>query len=221
MGRRMRSGMKARRAIRLGKMLRLRAMRLPTKKLIWLKIRDPVYLEVRPYHPDTMPKKFFRRITTNTHKFKEHKSLKFFGKLLHNENLWHVNRNSISRAVAIGLFTAFIPVPFQMVIAAALAIFAHANLPLSAALVWITNPITMPPIFFATYKLGARLLDLQPRHWHSDFSLQSLASELTHIWKPLFLGSFLVGICLAVIGYFGIRLIWRLRVGMVWSRRGT
>jgi uncharacterized protein (DUF2062 family) len=48
----------------------------------------------------------------------------------------------------VGLFCAFIPVPFQMLLAAPSAIIFSANLPVSIALVWITNPITMPPIFF-------------------------------------------------------------------------
>jgi len=166
-----------------------------------------------------MPKKFFKRFTPDTHKIKEHKSLKFFGELLHNENLWHINRNSISRAFAIGLFAALIPIPFQMVLAAALAIMFHANLPISVALVWITNPLTMPPIFYATYKLGAMMLGVKVTKWTSDFSLDWLASELTHIWKPLFLGSFVCALVSAVVGYVFIRVVWRLRVMFVWRRR--
>jgi uncharacterized protein (DUF2062 family) len=37
----------------------------------------------------------------------------------------------------VGLFCAFIPVPFQMLLAAPSAIIFSANLPVSIALVWI------------------------------------------------------------------------------------
>jgi len=167
-----------------------------------------------------MPRQFFKRISLKSHHLKEHKSLKFFGKLLHNENLWHINRNSVSLAFAIGLFSAFVPIPFQMVLAAALAIFIHANLPIAVSLVWITNPLTMPPIFFYTYKLGCLILSIQPTQWHTDFALHSLANELSHIWKPLFLGSILSGLIAGLLGYVIVRVIWRIRVMVAWKRRG-
>ena len=96
-----------------------------------------------------MPKKIIKRMMPDHQTIKENKYLKIFGNLLHNANLWHLNRHSVAKAFAVGLFFAFIPVPFQMVLAAGLAIIVHANLPLSIALVWITNPLTMPFIFYA------------------------------------------------------------------------
>lgn len=59
---------------------------------------------------------------------------------------------------AVGVFTSFLPLPGQMVIAALLALWLRCNLPLSIILVWISNPITMPAIFYSTYKLGAWIL---------------------------------------------------------------
>ncbi len=66
-----------------------------------------------------MAKKTIQRFLPDPNKIRHHKSLKIFGKLLQDANLWHLNRRSARGAFAVGLFFAFIPVPFQMVLAAA------------------------------------------------------------------------------------------------------
>ncbi|MEJ2176733.1 MAG: DUF2062 domain-containing protein, partial [Gammaproteobacteria bacterium] len=68
--------------------------------------------------------------------------LRYFGDRIHDHHLWRVNRQSVSRATAIGLFCAYLPLPMQMLPAALLAIFFRANLPISILLVWISNPFT-------------------------------------------------------------------------------
>ncbi|MBA1330154.1 ATP-binding protein, partial [Candidatus Endoriftia persephone str. Guaymas] len=94
-----------------------------------------------------MPKHLIKRLTPDHEMIRNHRHLQCFGKLLHDANLWHLNRRSAAGAFAVGLFMAFIPVPFQMILAAGAAILFRVNLPLSVALVWVTNPITIPPIF--------------------------------------------------------------------------
>ena len=106
-------------------------------------------------------KKLLKRYSPNANDIKNHKHLGWLSEHLHNPSLWNFNRKSISRAFAVGLFFAFIPVPFQMLLAAPGAVIFGANLPLSIALVWITNPITMPAIYYGCYKLGAWILGVQ------------------------------------------------------------
>jgi len=166
-----------------------------------------------------MPRKFFKRITPDTHTLREHKYLKFFGELLHNENLWHINRNSVSLAFGIGFFTAMLPLPFHMVIAAALAILLHANLPLSVLLVWVNNPLTMPPIFYSAYKLGSRILGVQPMQVKGEISLQWITSEISRIWQPLFLGSLIIATLSGFLAYWIVRRLWRIRVLANWKKR--
>ncbi len=105
-----------------------------------------------------MPRRLFKRYMPDPESIRSQKSLRFLGKLTHDPNLWHLNRHSVSRAMAAGLFAAFIPMPMQMLLAAGLAVWIRSNLPSSVGLVWLTNPITMPPVFYCTYKLGAWLM---------------------------------------------------------------
>jgi uncharacterized protein (DUF2062 family) len=148
------------------------------------------------------------------------KSLKFMHGLIHEPNLWHFNRRSVARAAMIGLFWAMIPMPFQMVPAAFLAFYLTANLPLSLALVWISNPITMPPIFYATYKFGAFLLGTEPVD-NFEFTAEWLTNGLAIVWRPLYFGSVVTGIILGSCGYFGVRFVWRYRVIKKWQKRQT
>lgn len=145
--------------------------------------------------------------------------MKVFGNLIHDPGLWHLNRYSASGAFAIGLFCAFLPIPFQMVVAAALAIFFRVNLPISVVLVWISNPFTMVPMFYFAYKVGAWILGIPPTGFSFELSFEWLGSELLHIWKPFLLGCFICGGTLSLIGYHTISLFWRYHVARAWKAR--
>jgi hypothetical protein len=112
----------------------------------------------------------------------------------------------------VGLFMAFVPVPFQMVFAALGALWFRVNLPISVALVWLTNPITMPPVFYATYSFGSFLIGRDTPAQEFEFSYEWFSQELDAIWQPFLLGSLVAGAVCAVIGYFAIRALWRLHV---------
>lgn len=166
-----------------------------------------------------MPREFFKRYMPDPEAIKNNKSLRFLGKLIHDPNLWHLNRHSIARAMAVGLFWAMIPMPMQMLAAALTALPLRANLPLSVSLVWLTNPLTMPPIFYANYKVGVWLLGTPTVQLPDDITLGWIMEVTTTHWQPLYLGSFVTGIILAAIGYFGVLLYWRWWVSRSWKRR--
>ena len=160
-----------------------------------------------------MPKKFIKRYMPDHNKIRNHPQLnRFFGTLLHDPNLLHLNRRSVSGAFAVGLFMAFVPVPFQMFLAAAGAIFFRTNLPIAVGLVWVSNPITMPPLFYFCYKIGTLILQTPVHHIEFVLSVNWLMTELATIWQPFLLGCFVVGSLSALIGYITVRLLWRLHV---------
>ncbi|KFZ30010.1 hypothetical protein IDAT_02710 [Pseudidiomarina atlantica] len=166
-----------------------------------------------------MPRKFMQRIMPNHEAVKNSRSLKVFGKLLHDANLWHLNRRSAAGAFAIGLFFAFIPVPFQMVLAAAAAIPFRVNLPLSVALVWVSNPITMPPLFYFCYKVGTWLIGAPSQPFYFELSWQWLGDSITSIGPAFLLGCLIVGTVVSIAGYFVVSLMWRQSVVNAWRAR--
>lgn len=166
-----------------------------------------------------MPRRFFKRYMPHPDRIKENKSLRFLGVLIHDPNLWHLNRHSVSRAMAIGLFWAMIPIPMQMLVAAFCAIPARANLPIAVGLVWLTNPLTMPAVFYGNYKVGAWLLDSPVSAVPMELSLTWVRHLLENHWQPLYLGSLVTGVILAILGYALTQAYWRWWVGRSWRRR--
>ncbi len=168
-----------------------------------------------------MPKKFIKRLMPDHRTIREHKHLRFLGTLLHDPNLWHLNRRSASGAFAVGLFMAWVPVPFQMLLGAIGAILFRVNLPLSVALVWVTNPLTMPPMFYFAYLVGTWIVGV-PDGGHAiefELSYEWLATELTLIWQPFLLGCFVMGVLSSVGGYMGVRGLWRLHLVRHYQQR--
>lgn len=143
---------------------------------------------------------------------REHKSLLLFGRLLDDPYLFHLNERSVPRAFAIGLFCAWIPAPLQMILAAAGAILFRANVPLSVLLVWITNPFTIPPMFYFAYLVGTWFTGETAHVFEFQLSMEWLAAELGSIGKPLLLGCSILGILSSLIGYISMKLFWNARL---------
>lgn len=166
-----------------------------------------------------MPKKLIKRYFPDPHLIRSHRHIKLFGNLLTDQNLWHLNRKSVSGALAVGLFVAFVPLPGQMLIAAAAAIVFRVNLPISVATVWITNPVTIPIFFYFAYEVGAWIMGVTPQTGQSGFSISRMLDTLGHSWKPFLLGCFIVGSLSALAGFITARLYWRWWVLTKWAKR--
>ena len=165
-------------------------------------------------------RRLLRKVIPGTHEFRGDTFLgRVFGRLLLEPDLWHLSRNSVAGAVSVGLFMAWVPVPFQMVLAAGAAILVRCNLPVSVATVWVSNPVTMAPLFFAAHELGAWMLDRPPGDFRIELSLRWLFEELGKVWEPLLLGCFVLGLASAVLGQVLIRLVWRAHTMVSWRER--
>ena len=166
-----------------------------------------------------MPKLILNKLMPDPEWVKNHKNLQFLGDKLHDPNFWHINRRSVAKAFAVGLFAAWIPVPGQMMLAASSALFYRANLPIALMLVWLSNPITIPPFFYMAFRLGLWLLGRPAPTDNFEFSLESVMSGLSNAWEPFLLGCLLLGITCSCAGYWGITYFWRYRVSKKWATR--
>ena len=112
-----------------------------------------------------------------------------------------------------------VPFPFQMVIAAAISIVVGCNVPVAVVMCWITNPITIAPIYYAAYRLGAWILGMPPSAVDFEISLDWILAAFSDVWLPLGLGCLVIGAAGAVLGYYGTHLVWRVAVVREWRGR--
>jgi hypothetical protein len=114
--------------------------------------------------------------------------------------------------LAIGIFVGFLPcMGVQTWVALPIAWVSGGNRALAMAGVWISNPVTFLPFYYACYRVG--LLLYQPLHPLGLDQFESLMSEVTiakmlEIGKalvvPLTLGSFGLGIPCGILTYFAL-----------------
>jgi uncharacterized protein (DUF2062 family) len=120
--------------------------------------------------------------------------------------------HSIALGVAFGMFVALTPtVGFQMLTVAIVGTLIKANRIIGLILCWISNPITMIPMYYGYYWLGGKLLTIETWTFHNFSSkidgLMSVKNELGYfafmeqlgheILLPLCAGSLIIAVVLS------------------------
>ena len=175
-----------------------------------------------------MPRKFFRKYLPDPEAVRSSRAVAWFGGWLQHPNLWHLNRRSVSGAVAIGLFSGLVPGPVQMLVALLIAIACRKNIPVAMIVTLYTNPLTIVPLYLLAYTYGRFLLPGDQGPFIAPFemdwtdlggSLRGLGDWIMALGKPLALGLLALGLTLAAIGYVAVRLGWRAWVVTAWRAR--
>ena len=166
-----------------------------------------------------MPRKTIRRFLPDLKGILNRPSMRWISALPQDPNLLHLNRHSVSLAVFIGIFCAFIPIPIQTLLVIGLCFWWGANLPIAIVIIWLSNPLTIPPMFYLTYKLGSSILGTEVNSLSFSLSWEWFSQLGVDILLPLFVGSLLSGILLASAGYFFILFLWRWKVIRNWEKR--
>jgi uncharacterized protein (DUF2062 family) len=95
-----------------------------------------------------------------------------------------------------------------MLLAGILAVAFSANILLSLLVVWVNNPLTIVPIFYFTYKLGASIIgvEIDPEF---EFSFSYLMDNFWSATLALWVGGIITSIVASTLGYFSIISIYR------------
>ncbi len=166
-----------------------------------------------------MPRRFFRKFAVKREWFRRQWYLAPFSHLLNDRNLWGIRRSTVVPAFAIGLFVAFIPLPGHALMAILLALALRVNIPIATVSTLVSNPITMGPMYFLGYRVGFKLLGLEPQPFEFEMSIAWVQESFVAIWEPLLFGCILLGATVAGIGYAGLDLLWRASIADYLERR--
>ena len=156
-----------------------------------------------------MPRRFFKKFTFKRHEIAERWFMSPFRHMLHDHRLWGIRRKTVVPAFSLGLAVAFVPIPGHPILAALLALLLRVNIPVALVTTFITNPLTMGPIFFSAYLLGSAILGIEPQPFDIEFTWEWVETVFTSIWLPLTLGCVILGSTAALIGYITLDGIWR------------
>ena len=131
-------------------------------------------------------------------------------------------RQPLAVGVAVGCFFGLIPAPFQTIATIAFCILFRANIVAGVVTTFYTNPFTIIPIYAFAFEVGQWVLpgqtampSIQPIMqipFTSIEWLKAVSEWMFSLGTPLLVGLPIVGILFAMIGYFGVELIWRFPV---------
>lgn len=137
--------------------------------------------------------------------------------------LWRFTRRSVPRGVALGLFAAFIVPLGQIFLAAFLALPARANVPLSAAVTFVTNPFTFPFWVVVAKEVGELTLNIDAavgpgaaEQLADDRGILATSFELAGVTA---FGFVTLAIVSSAVGYLLASFFWRFRVARKRKRR--
>ena len=142
------------------------------------------------------------------------KSKKRSGKIDHFIEKYHIpreylsiNRKSVSKAVLVGLFWGFIPMPMQMLAVVLTIPFIKFNVPLAISMVWLSNPITMPPMYYMEYITGNFILGREGIGG-VEMTVEWFKDNLGNIFVPLYVGTAFYSIVVSSVIYVIINRLW-------------
>ena len=165
-------------------------------------------------------RKIFRRHMPDPATLGKNKFFALMGNTFLQPGLWHLNRRSAARGVAIGMFCGLIPGPLQMVGAAIACLATRANLPIALATTFYTNPLTIVPLYVLAFGIGRFIVGSDARfvmppekgaqslmEWS-----QGLIQWLSGLGQPLAIGLVTLAVVLAILGYVLVMVFWRLHI---------
>jgi uncharacterized protein (DUF2062 family) len=129
----------------------------------------------------------------------------------------------VAMGMAVGIFISATPtIPFQTIVAVALAFIMRGSKAAAALGVWLSNPITFPVFYLASYKIGAFLFGISAQTGIAGQSTSDLLKLGFDISIAAITGGIIIGIILATGAYiFTYKIVQQIRSREKRRKRGT
>ena len=174
---------------------------------------------------------WIRRNSPSREELLESRFIKPFAHRVAHSHLWRFTRTSVRRGTALGLFVGiFFLIPgVQILGVALLALPFRANIPIGAAMTFLSNPVTTPLILAASVWVGSTLFGLHTNvsnlyilydegaslvewwHWFTANAGTALLGGLA--------GLFVISVVTSVVGYLLASVIWDNWIRLRWRRK--
>jgi uncharacterized protein len=163
--------------------------------------------------------------------FERSRFLRPFAKRVFHPALWRFTRRSVPRGVALGLLVGiFLLIPgVQIAGVALLALPVRANIPIGAAMTFLSMPATTPFILLASVYVGESVLHLgngSSRFYQLVETSAPLSAWMDYLWTeaPMALvqgvaGLAIISVVAAAVGYVLSAWFWRWWISTKWRRR--
>jgi uncharacterized protein (DUF2062 family) len=149
-----------------------------------------------------MIRKAFKKKSSNSGKLN-----KFLDKYNIPREYLSINRKSISKGALVGLFWGFIPMPMQMAAVMLTTPFIRFNVPLAISTVWLSNPLTMPPMYYMEYLTGNLILGREGID-DIELTMEWFSEHFDDILIPLYTGTVFYSIVVSSLIYLLINRLW-------------
>jgi uncharacterized protein (DUF2062 family) len=159
-----------------------------------------------------MPRRLIKKLTPHPSTLQGRWFIRIFGAWLADPGLWSLQRRSVTAAFGMGLAICFVPLPVHLPLAVLCAVLWRFNIPTIIATTFIVNPLTVVPIYYAAYRVGAALLRDRLHGFAFEPSWTWLRDGLGPTWKPFLLGCFVCAIVAGLTGRIVLEFLWRRRV---------
>lgn len=126
------------------------------------------------------------------------------------ENELRHNPHKLALSIAIGLFIGFlVPIGFQTMVLIPTAFIFHVNIFLAFISTWVSNPVTVVPLYFGMFKIGELITGNQvPFDLVEKFIHNPTWEQFTNIGSQALLnygiGAFLVAAIFSISSYYSI-----------------
>jgi uncharacterized protein (DUF2062 family) len=167
-----------------------------------------------------MRRKLFRKLAVRLHGLRGRWYVDIFGHHLTDSRLFSLQRRAITGAFGSGLAICFVPLPVHIPLAIVVSMLARLNVAVLVFTVFLINPLTVVPTYYAAYRVGAALLGLPASAFKFELSWNWLQYGLGPLWKPFLLGCLVCGSLLGSLGWVLLELLWRWRVTQRYRVRG-
>jgi uncharacterized protein (DUF2062 family) len=157
-----------------------------------------------------MPRRLFLKLRPIATRLREAWYFKMLGPRLTDPRLWGVNRRAITTAFGTAVAIYFIPLPIHLPLGLIAAMIWRQNLPTMFLSFLLLNPLTVVPLYYMAYRLGALVLGQPVGTFAFEPNWDWLQNGLGVFWKPFLVGCLICSVVGGFLAYRLLELIWRI-----------